>query len=192
MSGSVRTEMGEVVVGSSSGDKRAFRTVEVRGMDGGVPSSDSGGSSDGAVVAGGKRDGLAWRRLWFSAMIRSTSPSSGVLSRVRVCLLTAAFFGVGGLAGAVEDSAAEATMSKFDAEAEAEPPRFCASESPAFASVVAEVAASLPFLDLADRLLRLMLGLDAAKCAAMPLLGAMTASTAWLASKRYPDPAPGL
>lgn len=55
----------------------------------------------------------------FSAIIRSTSPSSGVLRRVRVCRRAVGFFGVVGFdsdeTGA--DSAADATLSEVETEA---------------------------------------------------------------------------
>lgn len=39
---------------------------------------------------------MDWSRLSFSAMMRSTSPWSGVLSRVRACLRGVDFFGEAG------------------------------------------------------------------------------------------------
>ncbi len=160
VSGSVLTLIGEVVVGSSRGEKRDAALL--RGVVGGVPSSCNGAGSKALVPAEGGREGLASSKLWFSAIILSTSPSSGVRSLVRVCL----FFGVVGLdAGAgAEDKGDAVTLSVVEAGATA-----------AAVFVIGAVAASFVDFALADRLLleRAMLALPAAKCAAMPLLGAI-------------------
>lgn len=96
-------------------------------------------------------------------MMRSTSPSSGVLSRVRVCLFAVDFFGVVGFG--TDGAAGEDGAGSSDA----------AGGSAAVDAAVggAALAASLVDLDLSERAVRLMLALDAAKCEAMPLLGAM-------------------
>lgn len=96
-------------------------------------------------------------------MMRSTSPSSGVLSRVRVCLFAVDFFGVAGFG--TDGAAGEDGAGSFDA----------ARGSTAVDPVVGGVAlaASLVDLDLSERAVRLMLAFDAAKCEAIPLLGAM-------------------
>lgn len=59
VSGSVRTEIGDICVGSRSGEKRAEREPAL-GVVGGVPSSVSGASSVGAAEALEEaREGLA-------------------------------------------------------------------------------------------------------------------------------------
>lgn len=98
--------------------------------------------------------------------MRSTSPSSGVRSRVRVCRRAVGFFGVGGFDdGTAESSAADATLSKL-------------AFGAGCGAAEVEVASLTPgFAALADLLLLLreMEAFEAVKCAAMPLLGAIVA-----------------
>lgn len=57
VSGSVRTEMGDVVVGSRSGD--AKRVARLRGVEGGVPSNSTLSSAGSGGGGGGRREGEA-------------------------------------------------------------------------------------------------------------------------------------
>lgn len=136
-------------------------------MVGGVPSSDTGGSARDDDDASGV-EGLDWSNLSFSARMRSTSPSSGVLSRVRVCLRGVDFFGDSGFNDVATDVN---TSSLLDAAVAVEDwLSFCA----------AGVATSLPGFALIDRVARLMLAFDAAKWDAMPRLGAIVSPFAVL------------
>lgn len=117
-------------------------------MEGGVPRSSRGGSA--RVEDEGRRDGLAERSDWFSAMMRSTSPSSGVRRRVRVCR----FFGVVGF-GVIDGFGATSLAIEVDADSGAG----CTEPT-----LLTGAAASFASFDLADRLLllRLILALEPA------------------------------